>query len=160
MVKGVKSKSFLICLNALPHSVASRYNYLPYEQVNRSLVDDCLRQIVKVCIPADDGDKCLDGVRRFDFKNECYPFLLRSDDVWSVQLHDWSDRRDLPNFKVPLNSVDHEMISSDECADESMCFIHLKIMTRPSSEVKNIGGIRLFNVEKQCNRMVTISIIG
>ena len=138
VVKGVKSKSFLICLNALPYSVASRYSYLPYEQVNRSLADDCLRQIVKVCIPSDDGDKCLDGVRRFDFKNECYPFLLRSDDVWSVQMHDWTEERDVPNYMVPLNSADHEMISEYECADESTCFIHLKIMTRPSSEVKNI----------------------
>jgi len=136
VVKGVKAKSFLICLNGVPYDRTVRYNSLPDEDLST----DHSRQVIKACIPVDDGDgeNCLDGVRRFGFNDECYPFRLNTNDVWSVELHEWSDGLYKPYHKIQRNSMDHSMIPCCEDCREMSCFIHLKIMTSPSCEVKNI----------------------
>ncbi len=121
-----------------------RYNSLPDWHEDKELSTDYFRQVIKACIPVDDGDgdNCLNGVRRFGFNDECYPFRLKTNDVWSVELHEWSDGLDLPHQKFQLNSMDHSLIKCckccEDCVGEMSCFIHLKIMTSPSYEVKNI----------------------
>ena len=125
VVKGVKAKSFLICLNGVPYDRTVRYNSLPDEDLST----DHSRQVIKACIPVDDGDgeNCLDGVRRFGFNDECYPFRLNTNDVWSVELHEWSDGLYKPYHMIQRNSMDHSMIPCCEDCHEMSCFIHLKV---------------------------------
>ena len=65
----------------MPYDRTVRYNSLPDEDLSTDDEDEDLstdhsRQVIKACIPVDDGDgeNCLDGVRRFGFNDECYPF--------------------------------------------------------------------------------------